>query len=72
LRHLADDDGAGRVGETLQLVQVLAQIGSRATALERRSNEKRPLDRLLNLDWLLCDLLLRDATGTWCCTDPTS
>jgi hypothetical protein len=45
LRELADDDGAGRVGEPLQLAQVLVERLARAGALDRCPDEQCPLDR---------------------------
>jgi hypothetical protein len=45
LGELADDLGAGRVGEALQLAEVLVQRLARARPLERRSDEERPLNR---------------------------
>jgi hypothetical protein len=56
LRQLADDHGAGRVGQPLELVQVLPQVGARPRTLEGRSNEERPLDRLLDLNRIFCQL----------------
>jgi hypothetical protein len=53
LGHFTDDDGTRRVGQAFELLEVLTQICPRAAALERRSNQERTLDRLLNLDCLL-------------------
>jgi hypothetical protein len=47
LRELADDDSTGGVRQTLQLVQVLTQMGPGMAALEGRPDKERPLDRLL-------------------------
>jgi hypothetical protein len=49
LRDLADNDRARRVGQPLELIEVLTQVRARAAALEGRSDEERPLDWLLNL-----------------------
>jgi hypothetical protein len=38
LRHFTDDHRAGGVGQPLQLFEVLAQVGARPAALERRSD----------------------------------
>jgi hypothetical protein len=45
LRELADDLGAGRVGQALELAQMLVERLARARPLERRPDEERPLDR---------------------------
>lgn len=49
LGDFPDDDRPRGVGQPLQLVQMLTQVRARAAALEGRSDEERPLDRLLNL-----------------------
>ena len=51
LRQFADDDRARGVRESLQLVQVLAQVRAGVTALERGSDQERPLDGLFQFDW---------------------
>jgi len=44
LGEAADDDGARRVGEPLELLQVLVDVVPRARPLERRPDEERALD----------------------------
>ena len=53
LRDFPDDDRSRGIRQSLQLLEMLTQIRARAATLEGRSDEKRPLDRLLNLDRLL-------------------
>jgi hypothetical protein len=55
LRDLSDDDRAGRVGEPLELAQVLVERLARAGPLERRPNEERPLDGGRDGDQVSCD-----------------
>jgi hypothetical protein len=45
LRELADDLGARRVGQPLELAQVFVERLARARPLERRADEQRPLER---------------------------
>ena len=45
LRELADDFGAGGIGEPLQLTQVLLEGLARAGPLERRSDQECALER---------------------------
>lgn len=59
LRQLTDDDRPSGVGEPFQLVQVLAQVLPGTPALERRSDEERPLDRLVELYEVLGNAVLR-------------
>jgi hypothetical protein len=44
LRQLSNDGGAGRVGQALELAQVLLERLARPRTLERRSDEDRALD----------------------------
>ena len=55
LRELSDDDRSGRVGEPLELAQVLVERLARARPLERRPDEERPLDGGRDGDQLSCD-----------------
>jgi hypothetical protein len=55
LGELADDERARRVGEPLQLAQMLVQRLARAGALQRRADEERPLDRGRDGDQIACD-----------------
>jgi len=55
LRERADDLGARRVGEALELEQVLIEMVLRARALERRADEERALDRRRERDDVACD-----------------
>ena len=50
LRHLADDDRAGGVGELGELAEVLVGDAASARALERNADEERPLDRRDDVD----------------------
>jgi hypothetical protein len=45
LRELADDLGACRVGQALELAEVFVERLARAGALDRGADEQRPLDR---------------------------
>ena len=54
LRELADDDRAGRVGEPLELAQMLVERLARAGPLERRADEERPLDGRREGDQVAC------------------
>jgi hypothetical protein len=63
LRQLADDDRTGRVGEPLQLSQVLVERLARAGPLERRPDEERPLDGRRDGDQIACDVM--PSTGAW-------
>jgi hypothetical protein len=60
LGERADDLGARRVGEALELAQVFVERLARARALERRANEERPLDRRGDGDQVACDVESRD------------
>ena len=64
LRELSDDDRSGRVGESLELAQVLVERLARAGPLERGSDEERPLDGGRDGDQLSCDGWT--STGVWC------
>jgi hypothetical protein len=44
LGELTHDDGARRVGEALELAQMLVERLARAGPLERRADEERALD----------------------------
>jgi len=55
LRQLADDDRAGRVGEALELTEMLVERLACAGPLERCSDEERALDRRRNRDQIACD-----------------
>jgi hypothetical protein len=55
LRDLPDDDGSGRVGEPLELAQVLVERFARAGPLEWGPDEERPLDGGRDGDQLSCD-----------------
>jgi hypothetical protein len=55
LRQLADDDRARRVGEALELAEVLVERLARARPLERRPDEERPLDGGRDGDQIACD-----------------
>ena len=64
LGELTDDDGSGRIGEPLQLAQVLVERLARARPLERRPDEERPLDGGRDGDQFSCDGLA--SIGAWC------
>jgi hypothetical protein len=68
LRQLAHDHRAGGVGQPFELLQMLAEVRARLAALERRSDEERPLDWLLDLDLILGDRGLRPANAPSCCS----
>ena len=55
LRELADDVGARRIGEPLELAQMLVERLAGARALERRAHEQRPLDGRCDGDQFACD-----------------
>src|SRR5207248_1757410 len=50
LRHLANDDGAGGVGQLRKLAQVIVHGAAGARPLERGAHEERPLDWRRNGD----------------------
>ena len=50
LRELADDDRARRIGEALELTQMLVERLACARPLERRADEQRALDGRCNGD----------------------
>jgi len=56
LRERADDLGARRVGEALELAQVFVERLASARTLERRANEERPLDGRGDGDQVACDV----------------
>ena len=64
LGQLADDDRARRVGEALELAQVLVQRLASAGPLERRAHEERPLDGRRDGDQFACDGMA--STGARC------
>jgi hypothetical protein len=55
LRHLPDDDRAGRVDQLLQLAEMLVDGAARARTFERSTDEQRALDRLLDEDGFSAD-----------------
>ena len=63
LGELTDDDRARRVGQALELIEMLTQVFPRASALERRADEERALDGLLDLNRFLGDAGLPLAQG---------
>jgi hypothetical protein len=64
LRELADYDGAGGVGQALELTQMLFERLARARPLERRSDEERALDGRRDGDQVSCDGVA--STGVRC------
>ena len=64
LRELSDDDRSGRVGEPLELAQMLVERLARAGPLEGRPDEERPLDGGRDGDQLSCDGVA--STGAKC------
>jgi hypothetical protein len=52
LRELADDPGAGGVGQLGQLTEVVVDDAPGARPLERGAHEERPLDRRRDDDGL--------------------
>lgn len=50
LGELTDDDRAGGVRQALELLEVLAEVVAGPATLERRSDEERALNGLLELD----------------------
>ena len=58
LGELSDDDRSRCVGEPLELLEMLSQISARVPTLERRSDEERTLDWLLDCNRLFGDLSL--------------
>jgi hypothetical protein len=55
LRHLADDDRAGRIDELLQFSEMVVDGAAGARPLERGADEQRALDRLLDEDGFAAD-----------------
>jgi hypothetical protein len=55
LRHLTDDDRAGRIDQLLQFAEVVVDGAARARAFQRSTDEQRALDRLLDEDGFSAD-----------------
>jgi len=55
LRHLADDDRAGRVDQLLELAEVTVDGAARARAFQRSADEEGTLDRLLDKNGFAAD-----------------
>jgi hypothetical protein len=55
LRHLTDDDRAGRIDQLLELAEVVVDGAAGARAFQRSTDEQRALDRLLDEDGFAAD-----------------
>jgi hypothetical protein len=58
LRDRSDRFGARRVGESLELFEMLLEMMARGGSLERRSDQERALDRRGEGDEIACDGVL--------------
>jgi hypothetical protein len=71
LHELADDVGAGGIGQLGQLLEMFVGGAPRARTLPRGADQNGPLDGRADSDQVFADVLLVEASVRACCICPS-